>query len=269
VSGGFTASPEGASAILPGGVMVRKAKAHLEIEIPEPSKAEIEALIGLNPRRPLNPRSEEKCRNWHLNYKTRIPYGPQPWFLIEAGTKGVWDGESLVLSGWARLNPSPDETFVTDEHGKVWVEKRLNSGVMRMEHKPYWVHDWDLALLYPSAEACLEAAIEISKRTGIHCSVLSLPHEAYGPSHESGWWVDVHEAQHWVDIAVSRVNRRYQAGIDPTPVSTWIRQGHIPKGTLYPRSGLCFWNMDDIWVFWQSLERGRKRKKEGGKGASS
>jgi hypothetical protein len=249
--------------------MARKSKVDPELMIPKLSKAEVEALTGFNPRRPLDQRSEEKCRNWHLNYKTRIPYAPQPWFLVEAGTKGVWDGEGLVLSGWARLTPGPDETFVTDENGIIWVETRLNHCVMRMEHRPYWVHDWDLALLYSSAEACLEAAIEVSKKIGIHCSVLSLPHEAYGPTQDSGWWVDVHEAQHWVDMAVSRMNRRYQAGIEPTPLNAWIRLGHIPKGTLYSRSGLYFWNMDDIWTFWQWLERGRKRKTEREKKTSS
>src|SRR5262249_42305116 len=97
--------------------------------------------------------------------------------------------------------------------------------------------------------------------TGIHCSVLSLPHEAYSPSRDSGWWLDLHEAQRWVDMAISRMNHLYEAGINPTPLSSWIGQGFIPAGTFYPPSRLCFWLFDDIQAFWQRLEQERRRKR--------
>ncbi len=249
--------------------MARKVKPDQLPEIRELSKEELDELMGINPRRLLDPRSEETLRNWYKNYKRRIPYAPRPWFYVKARNEGVWDGEGLVKSGWAglTLTPGPNQTVVTDERGKIWFQTRTDKYVSQQPPPPpYYVDADTLALLYASATACLEAAIEASKKTAIHCSVEAYPPEAYAPPSEYvegefSWWEDVHEAQHWMDMLISRINKRYYGHIDPTPLESWIRQGVLPEGRFHPESKLCFWSINDIWAAWERVERGRRPKR--------
>lgn len=183
------------------------------------SQEQLDELTGTNPPRPLPARSVETLRTWHRNYKTRIPYAPRPWFFLSS-REGVWDGEGFVQSG---------------------CEWEGDPGNILRDHKgkPRWVHNWDLALLFPDPVSVLEAAIRVSSQTGVHCSVEG--GEEYSPG--AGWY-DAHETRHWMDRWVERVNRRYNAHLEPGPLPHWIELGWLPAGTFYPVSRLCFWELE-------------------------
>jgi hypothetical protein len=218
--------------MIQGEVMAKRKPHDNDLQLPELPKAEINRRLGIDPLRLLNARNMERIRNRHENYKTRIPYAPQPWFFVDGGTVGIFDGEELVQGGW--------------------FQGKFDS---------YYVHSWDLAQLYPSATKCLEAAIRISNETGVHCQAMGLPHAAYSPSDEGSWWLDMHHTQHYLDLAVLRINRRHQAGINPMRLSDWIKQGYMPAGQGYDPSKICFWNWNAIVAFFKRMEREYKKRK--------
>jgi hypothetical protein len=202
--------------------------ARFEAECEELPKPNLDELHGRRPPRKLPPESAAYLPNWIHDYMKRKPCAPLPWFWIAAENDyfTVWDGRCFIKGGgWEEVEPHP-----------------------RRYHD-----DQELALLYPSAAECLEAAIQISADTGTECEVHAHPSEAYYPP-GTGVMYDWLALKRWVRLMVEAANNHFNAGLDPqTPLHEWIRRGYLPTGTVYPVTGLYYWNPDLTRQLWGRL----------------
>jgi hypothetical protein len=199
---------------------------------PEEQRAWYDEFRGIRPPRKLPDESAVYRPGWIHDYQKRKPFAQQPWFWIEPylGSGAAWDGRCFVRSGWEEVEPHPRR-----------------------------YHDaWELALLYPSAGDCLDAAVRISADTGTECEVHAYPAEAYSPPWEvsAGVILDLMGLRRWVRLLVKCANSHYNAGLDPlTPIPDWIMRGYLPRGRVYPANGLCFWYPDCTREFWDRLRQ--------------
>jgi hypothetical protein len=199
---------------------------------PEEQRIWYDEYRGFRPPRKLPAEAAVYLPGWIHDYKKRMPFAEKPWFWIEPHHKSevAWDGRCFVKSGWEQIEPEP-----------------------RRYHEAY-----EMAFLYPSAGECLDAAVQISADTGTECEVHAYPTEAYYPPWKdpSGVILDLMRLKWWVRLFVQCANSHYNAGIDLlTPIPDWIMRGYLPRGTVYPANGLCFWYHDCTSQFWERLQQ--------------